>query len=92
MAQTLSIFFLQKREYFRFRNKGTGKFMSTDGNLDDLNLLRIQVAEDTKTDEQIWIYQDGFIKSRVRSYRKISGKKCSLESITCFSIRKTEEY
>ncbi|XP_072854350.2 beta/gamma crystallin domain-containing protein 1 [Pogona vitticeps] len=56
---------LQKRVYFRFRNKGTGKFMSTDGNLDDLNLLRIQVAEDMKTDDQIWIYQDGFIKSRV---------------------------
>ncbi|KAJ7341805.1 hypothetical protein JRQ81_007073 [Phrynocephalus forsythii] len=56
---------LQKRVYFKFRNKGTGKFMSTDGNLDDLNLLRIQVTEDTKSEDQIWVYQDGFIKSRV---------------------------
>jgi len=58
--------FLQKRVYFRLRNKETGKFMSADGNLDNLNLLRIQVAEDTDSDDQIWVYQDGFIKCRVR--------------------------
>ncbi|XP_042309139.1 beta/gamma crystallin domain-containing protein 1 [Sceloporus undulatus] len=56
---------LQKRVYFRLKNRGNGKCMSTDGNLDDLNLLRIQAVENTKTDEQIWIYQDGFIKCRV---------------------------
>ncbi|XP_053144366.1 beta/gamma crystallin domain-containing protein 1 isoform X2 [Hemicordylus capensis] len=56
---------LQKRVYFRLQNKETGKFMSTDGNLDDLNLLRIQVVEDSKSDEQVWVYQDGFIKSKV---------------------------
>lgn len=58
--------FLQKRVYFRLRNKETGKFMSADGNLDNLNLLRIQVAEDTGSDDQIWVYQDGFIRCRVR--------------------------
>nr|XP_060609093.1 beta/gamma crystallin domain-containing protein 1 isoform X1 [Anolis sagrei ordinatus] len=56
---------LQKRVYFTLRNRGNGKFMSTDGNLNDLNLLRIQGVDDTKTDEQIWMYQDGFIKCRV---------------------------
>ncbi|NXS32020.1 CRBG1 protein, partial [Pomatostomus ruficeps] len=56
---------LQKRVYFRLRNKETGKFMSADGNLDNLNLLRIQVAEDTDSDDQIWVYQDGFIKCRM---------------------------
>ncbi|NXT85165.1 CRBG1 protein, partial [Zapornia atra] len=56
---------LQKRVYFRLRNKETGKFISTDGNLDNLNLLRIQVAEDTDSDDQIWVYQDGFIKCRM---------------------------
>ncbi|XP_074844933.1 beta/gamma crystallin domain-containing protein 1 [Carettochelys insculpta] len=56
---------LQKRVYFRLRNKETGKFMSTDGNVDDLSLLRIQVAEDSKSDDQIWVYQDGFIKCRM---------------------------
>lgn len=58
--------FLQKRVYFRLRNKETGKLMSADGNLDNLNLLRIQVAEDTDSDDQIWVYQDGFIRCRVR--------------------------
>ncbi|XP_062836218.1 beta/gamma crystallin domain-containing protein 1 isoform X3 [Anolis carolinensis] len=56
---------MQKRVYFTLRNRGNGKFMSTDGNLNDLNLLRIHSVEDTKTDEQIWMYQDGFIKCRV---------------------------
>uniref|UniRef100_A0A670HXB4 Crystallin beta-gamma domain containing 1 n=1 Tax=Podarcis muralis TaxID=64176 RepID=A0A670HXB4_PODMU len=56
---------LQKKAYFRLRNKVTKKFMSTDGNGDDLNLLRIQVVEDAKSDEQVWIYQDGFIKCRL---------------------------
>ncbi|NWX16618.1 CRBG1 protein, partial [Aegotheles bennettii] len=56
---------LQKRVYFRLRNKETGKFISADGNLDNLNLLRIQVAEDTDSDDQIWVYQDGFIRCRV---------------------------
>uniref|UniRef100_A0A8D2IVV0 Crystallin beta-gamma domain containing 1 n=1 Tax=Varanus komodoensis TaxID=61221 RepID=A0A8D2IVV0_VARKO len=56
---------LQKQVYFRLRNKETGQFMSTDGNVDDLNLLRIKVADDTKSDEQVWVYQDGFIKSRL---------------------------
>ncbi|XP_013804465.2 beta/gamma crystallin domain-containing protein 1 [Apteryx mantelli] len=56
---------LQKRVYFRLRNKETGKFMSADGNLDNLNLLRIQIAEDADSDDQIWVYQDGFIRCRV---------------------------
>ncbi|XP_051469052.1 beta/gamma crystallin domain-containing protein 1 [Apus apus] len=56
---------LQKRVYFRLRNKETGKFVSADGNLDNLNLLRIQVAEDTNSDDQIWLYQDGFIRCRM---------------------------
>ncbi|XP_071662774.1 beta/gamma crystallin domain-containing protein 1 isoform X1 [Patagioenas fasciata] len=56
---------LQKRVYFRLRNKETGKFMSADGNLDNLNLLRIQVAEDTDSDDQIWVYQDGFIRCQM---------------------------
>uniref|UniRef100_A0A8D0GTG1 Crystallin beta-gamma domain containing 1 n=1 Tax=Sphenodon punctatus TaxID=8508 RepID=A0A8D0GTG1_SPHPU len=56
---------LQKCMYFKLRNKETGKFMSTDGNLDDLNLLRIQVVEDAKSDEQVWVYQDGFLKCKM---------------------------
>lgn len=39
--------------------------MSTNGNLEDLKLLRIQVTEDVGADDQIWIYQEGLIKCRV---------------------------
>ncbi|XP_037698193.1 beta/gamma crystallin domain-containing protein 1 [Choloepus didactylus] len=57
--------FVQKRIYFRLRNKATGLFMSTNGNLEDLKLLRIQVMEDVHADDQIWIYQEGCIKCRI---------------------------
>ncbi|KAI5773657.1 CRYBG1 [Gulo gulo luscus] len=57
--------FVQKRIYFRLRNKATGLFMSTNGNLEDLKLLRIQVTEDVGADDQIWIYQEGCIKCRI---------------------------
>ncbi|XP_077159010.1 beta/gamma crystallin domain-containing protein 1 isoform X2 [Paroedura picta] len=56
---------LQKRVYFRLRNKETGQFISTDGNVDDLNLLRMQVAEENKSDEQVWVYQEGYLKCRM---------------------------
>uniref|UniRef100_A0A8C8RT31 Crystallin beta-gamma domain containing 1 n=1 Tax=Pelusios castaneus TaxID=367368 RepID=A0A8C8RT31_9SAUR len=56
---------LQKRVYFKLRSKETGQFMSVDGNVDDLSLLRIHVREDDRTDDQIWIYQDGVIKCRM---------------------------
>ncbi|ETE68034.1 Absent in melanoma 1 protein, partial [Ophiophagus hannah] len=55
---------LQRQVYFRLRNKETGKFMAADGNMDDLSLLRIQAVEDSKSGEQMWVYQDGFIKCR----------------------------
>ncbi|KAL1770357.1 absent in melanoma 1 protein, partial [Sigmodon hispidus] len=57
--------FVQKRIYFRLRNKATGLFMSTNGNLEDLKLLRIQVTEDVGADDQIWVYQEGCIKCRI---------------------------
>nr|XP_021492090.1 absent in melanoma 1 protein isoform X1 [Meriones unguiculatus] len=57
--------FVQKRIYFRLRNKATGLFMSTNGNLEDLKLLRVQVMEDVGADDQIWIYQEGCIKCRI---------------------------
>ncbi|XP_015278908.1 PREDICTED: absent in melanoma 1 protein-like, partial [Gekko japonicus] len=56
---------LQKRVYFKLCNKETRQFISTDGNVDDLNLLRMQVAEDNKSDEQVWVYQGGYLKCRM---------------------------
>ncbi|XP_069929836.1 beta/gamma crystallin domain-containing protein 1 isoform X1 [Oryctolagus cuniculus] len=57
--------FLQKRIYFRLRNKATGLFLSTNGNLEDLKLLRVQVMEDVGADDQVWVYQEGCIKCRI---------------------------
>ncbi|XP_038616822.1 beta/gamma crystallin domain-containing protein 1 [Tachyglossus aculeatus] len=57
--------FAQRRIYFRLRNKATGMFMSTNGNLEDLKLLRVQVMEDVGADDQIWVYQDGYVKCRI---------------------------
>uniref|UniRef100_A0A8C9C3D7 Crystallin beta-gamma domain containing 1 n=1 Tax=Phocoena sinus TaxID=42100 RepID=A0A8C9C3D7_PHOSS len=60
--------FVQKRICFRLRNKATGLFMSTNGNLEDLKLLRIQVMEDVGADDQIWIYQEGCFKCRTAAW------------------------
>lgn len=83
-------FSLQKRVYFRLRNKETGKFVSTDGNLDNLNLLRIQVAEDTDLEDQIWVYQDGFIRCRVGFNFNVNYLFCSsvagLTEFNCYYI------
>uniref|UniRef100_A0A6I8R2W2 Crystallin beta-gamma domain-containing 1 n=1 Tax=Xenopus tropicalis TaxID=8364 RepID=A0A6I8R2W2_XENTR len=55
----------QKRIYFKLRNKDNGMFLSTNGNLTDIKLLRIQVMEDTGAEDQIWAYQDGIIRCRI---------------------------
>lgn len=39
--------------------------MSTNGNLEDLKLLRIQAMEDVGADDQIWMYQEGCFKCRI---------------------------
>ncbi|KAM5164356.1 beta/gamma crystallin domain-containing protein 1 isoform 2-T2 [Mantella aurantiaca] len=63
----------QKRLYFKLRNKGNGMMMSTNGNMDDVKLLRIQVAEDSGAEDQIWVYQKGVVKCRI-------AEDCSLAS------------
>ncbi|XP_053566566.1 beta/gamma crystallin domain-containing protein 1 [Bombina bombina] len=55
----------QKRLYFKLRNKGTKMFMSTNGTMDDIKLLRIQVMEETGVEDQIWVYQEGLLKCRI---------------------------
>ncbi|KAM4695122.1 beta/gamma crystallin domain-containing protein 1 [Discoglossus pictus] len=55
----------QKRLYFKLRNKASGMLMSTNGSMDDIKLLRIQVMEDTGADDQIWVYQDRLLKCRI---------------------------
>ncbi|XP_029451188.1 beta/gamma crystallin domain-containing protein 1 isoform X2 [Rhinatrema bivittatum] len=65
---------IQKRPYFRIRNQATGMFMSCAGSLEELKLLRIQVTEEMGAEEQIWLYQDGFIKCRI-------AEECCLDAL-----------
>ncbi|XP_040284757.1 beta/gamma crystallin domain-containing protein 1 isoform X1 [Bufo bufo] len=55
----------QKRLYFKLRNKASGMLMSTNGTLDDIKLLRIQVMEDTGAEDQIWVYHKGVFRCRI---------------------------
>ncbi|XP_041418939.1 beta/gamma crystallin domain-containing protein 1 isoform X2 [Xenopus laevis] len=55
----------QKSLYFKLRNKESGMFLSTNGNLSDIKLLRIQVMEDTEAEDQIWVYHEGVIRCRI---------------------------
>ncbi|XP_067841066.1 beta/gamma crystallin domain-containing protein 1-like [Heptranchias perlo] len=56
---------IQRRVYFRVRNRGTGEFMTLTGELNDIKMVRVQALQGTGMDDQIWFYQDGFIKSKV---------------------------
>lgn len=55
----------QKRLHFKLRNKENGMLMSTNGSLDDIKLLRIQVMEDTGAEDQIWVYHKGVFRCRI---------------------------
>ncbi|XP_075718340.1 beta/gamma crystallin domain-containing protein 1 [Rhinoderma darwinii] len=63
----------QKRLFFKLRNKANGMLMSTNGSLDDIKLLRIQVMEDTGAEDQIWVYHKGVFRCRI-------AEDCSLDS------------
>ncbi|XP_075453663.1 beta/gamma crystallin domain-containing protein 1 isoform X2 [Ascaphus truei] len=55
----------QKQLYFKLRNKASGMLLSTNGSLDDIKLLRIQVMEDTDAEDQIWVYHKGILRCRI---------------------------
>ncbi|XP_072102226.1 uncharacterized protein crybg1a isoform X5 [Mobula birostris] len=56
---------IQRRAYFRVRNRGTGAFLTLTGELTDVKMIRIQALEETGMDDQIWFYQEGYIKSKM---------------------------
>ncbi|XP_066557711.1 serine-rich adhesin for platelets isoform X2 [Amia ocellicauda] len=55
----------QKPHYFKIRNKETGTLISISGTVDNLNLMRILVLEDTGELDQIWLYQDGLLQCKM---------------------------
>ncbi|XP_060705417.1 uncharacterized protein crybg1a isoform X2 [Hemiscyllium ocellatum] len=55
----------QRRVYFRIRNQGTGTFMTFTGDLNEIHMVRVQALDSTGMDDQIWFYQDGFIKTKM---------------------------
>ncbi|XP_069743576.1 uncharacterized protein [Narcine bancroftii] len=57
---------IQKQVYFRLRNRGNGAFMTLTGEITDVKLIRVQALEDTGMDDQIWFYQDGYIKTKLQ--------------------------
>ncbi|XP_078068529.1 uncharacterized protein crybg1a isoform X2 [Mustelus asterias] len=68
---------IQSRVYFRLRNRGTGTFMTFFGELNDISMVRVQALESTGMDDQIWFYQDGFIKTKM-------AEDCCLDIIGSF--------
>ncbi|XP_038655171.1 beta/gamma crystallin domain-containing protein 1 [Scyliorhinus canicula] len=56
---------IQSRVYFRIRNRGTGMFLTFVGELNEISMVRVQAVEGTGMDDQIWFYQDGFIKTKM---------------------------
>ncbi|XP_048386457.2 uncharacterized protein crybg1a isoform X2 [Stegostoma tigrinum] len=55
----------QSRVYFRIRNRATRTFMTFAGDLNEIHMVRVQALESTGMDDQIWFYQDGFIKTKM---------------------------
>lgn len=56
---------VQRRVYFRARNRDSGAYLTLTGELSDIKMIRTQALEGTGMDDQIWFYQDGYIKSKI---------------------------
>lgn len=61
----LVFFLLQKRRFFRIKNKERGHFMSIQGGVEEMKSGRVVVTPEVESASDIWFYQDGFIKNKV---------------------------
>lgn len=62
-------FLLQKRRFFRIKNTERGEFMSVQGGVDEMKSGRVVVSPQVEPMSDIWYYQDGLVKNKVRSLK-----------------------
>lgn len=63
-------FLLQKRRFFRIKNTERGEFMSVQGGVDEMKSGRVVVSPQVEPMSDIWFYQDGLVKNKVRSLQR----------------------
>lgn len=61
----LCVFLLQKRHFFRVKNKESGHFLSVQGGVEELKSGRVVAAAEVEPLSDIWFYQEGRIKNKV---------------------------
>lgn len=71
--------FLQRRHFFRIKNKESGFFMSVQGGVEEMKSGRVVVTAEVEPMSDIWFYQDGLIKNKV-----ILGKQLTNENLSIF--------
>lgn len=57
---------LQKQHYFRIKNTERGHYMSVQGGVEEMKSGRVVVSPEVEPTSDIWFYEDGFIKNKVR--------------------------
>lgn len=68
-----STFLLQKRRFFRIKNREQGQFMWVQGGVDEMKSGRVVVSAQVEPMTDIWFYQDGLIKNKVtRLFKRCS--------------------
>lgn len=64
-------FLLQKRHFFRIKNKERGHFLSIQGGVEEMKSGRVVVTPEVEHMSDIWFYQDGLIKNKVMRAERV---------------------
>lgn len=56
---------LQRRRFFRIKNRERGQFLSVQGGVDEMKSGRVVVSAQAEPMTDIWYYQDGLLKNKV---------------------------
>lgn len=59
------LFLLQKRRFFRIKNRERGQFMWVQGGVEEMKSGRVVVSAQVEPMTDIWYYQDGLVKNKV---------------------------